>query len=102
VPPSDDVRACAQFYKAELERGLEDPRFKNLAKAIFLIGYCVGVMLVWFDPREHPICSAVLMAVVALVLYATLQSPHKFQEKIQRLIERLDEFLAERDGVNGQ
>jgi hypothetical protein len=96
VPPSDDIRVCAQFYKAELERDLEEPRSKRLAKALALIGYCVGLLLAWGGIRKHSICSAVLMAVVVFTLYMSLQSPRKFQEEIQRRIERLDEYLEEK------
>jgi hypothetical protein len=96
VPPSDDIRACVQFYKAELERDLEESCFRRLAKAIFLIGFCVGGMLIWPGPREHPVCFSIWMVIVVFALYTILQSPHKFQEMIQSRIERLDEFLEEK------
>jgi hypothetical protein len=94
VPPNENIRACAQFYKAELEHDLEEPRSKQLAKAFVTIGWCVGLILAWSGFRMHPICSAFLMAVVVLVLSVSLQSPRNAHELIQTRIERINEFLA--------
>jgi hypothetical protein len=93
VPPSEDIRACAQFYKAELERNLEESRLKQAAKAFVMIGWCVGLILAWSGFRMHPIGSAFLTAVVVFVLSVSLQTPRNAQERIRERIERLNEFL---------
>lgn len=93
-PPSDDIYddivACAQFYRAELER-----RFSTqLIQTAAVFGWIVGVLLATRGGfRTHAVFNS---AGIALLFLAALPIILRTQRLNRRRIERLDALLAER------